>query len=106
MINEEAPMFYKSVLWCAFLLGSACLNLEGVLSPLSQSVVEIKAIVEDKRLSDIFGESEEIESIRRMPRGYIVMGIRHQVKVMVDYKKQSQPGPKPFELRFLIPENK
>lgn len=81
-------------------------NLQAVLSPLSQSAVEIKAILEDKRLSEIFGESEEIENIRKTPHGYVVVGMKHKVRVIVEYKRQNQPGPKPFELLFLPSESK
>ncbi len=50
-------------------------NLEGILSPLSQSAVEIKAILEDKRLSEAFGESEEIVNIRKHPMGTLSLEI-------------------------------
>jgi hypothetical protein len=79
---------------------------DAILSPLSQSAVEIKAIVEDKRLSEMFGESEEIQKIVKTPHGYIVVGLKHKVRVIVEYKRQNQPGPKPFDLLFLTPETK
>lgn len=78
----------------------------GILSPLNQSAVEIKAIVEDKQLSDMFGESEQIEAIRKTPHGYVVIGLKHRVRVIVEYKRQDMPGAKPFNLLFLTPENK
>ncbi len=77
-----------------------------VLSPLNQSAVEIKTIVEDKRLSELFGESEEIQKIVKTPHGYIVIGLKHKARVIVEYKRQNQPGPKPFDLLFLPPETK
>jgi hypothetical protein len=99
-------MMRKS-LFLALVLGAVNFtNLEGVLSPLSQSAVEIKAILDDKRLSEIFGESEEVENIRKTPHGYVVVGMKHKVRVIVEYKRQNQPGPKPFDLLFLTPENK
>ena len=99
-------MLQAQVLSVFFLCAIGILNLEAVLSPLNQSAVEIKTIVEDKRLSEIFGESEEIENIRKTTHGYVITGIRHKVRVIVEYKKQNQPGSKPFELRFLSSENK
>lgn len=81
-------------------------SLAGILSPLSQSAVEIKAVLEDKQLSDMFGESEQIEAIRKTPHGYVVIGLKHRVRVIVEYKRQDMPGAKPFNLLFLTPENK
>ncbi len=98
---------YKKLLFSWGVLGLlASSPLTGLLSPLSQSAVEIKAILEDKRLSDAFGEGEQVESIRKTPHGYVVAGIKHRIRVIVEYKRQAEPGAKPFELLFLSPENK
>lgn len=95
--------FFWGALVATHFLGG---ELGAVLSPLSQSAVEIKAILEDKRLSEAFGESEEIDAIRKTPHGYVVVGNKHRVRVIVEYKRQNQPGPKPFDLLFLDVENK
>lgn len=95
------------LLFSLFVLGIVQFsNLGAVLSPLSQSAVEIKAILDDKRLADTFGESEEIENIRKTPHGYVVVGLKHKIRIIVEYKRQNQPGPKPFDLLFLTPESK
>lgn len=97
----------RGIFFAALLIGaSAMQNLEAILSPLSQSAVEIKAIMDDKRLSEMFGESEEIQKISKTPHGYVVAGIKHKVRVIIEYKRQNQPGPKPFDLLFLTPEIK
>lgn len=95
--------FFLAVVVAIQFLGG---ELEALLSPLSQSAVEIKAILEDKRLSEAFGEGEEIDAIRKTPHGYVVVGNKHRVRVIVEYKRQNQPGPKPFDLLFLDVENK
>ena len=97
----------KTLLLSSLLLAMfSFLPLSAVLSPLSQSAVEIKAILQDKRLSDMFGEGEQLETIRKTPHGYVVVGLKHRVRVIVEYKRQDQPGAKPFNLLFLTPENK
>ena len=97
----------KILLVSLFALGVFLFSpLAAVLSPLSQSAVEIKAILEDKRLSEAFGEGEQIEAIRKTPHGYVVIGLQRRIRVIVEYKRQNEPGAKPFNLLFLNAENK
>lgn len=70
------------------------------LAPLNQSIREYTAILQSPELQKNLPVSEEIQDIWNLNGRYIVTTQNMQIVVEVIYQPSSQPGPRPFTLRF------
>ncbi|HSX03680.1 MAG TPA: hypothetical protein VLG76_03020 [Rhabdochlamydiaceae bacterium] len=69
------------------------------LPPLMQETKELKAILDDPRLSSSL-KSELIQKIEKTEGGYLVSTASKQVQIKVKYLPATMPGPANFELIF------
>lgn len=86
-----------------FLLTLVTLELNALLSPLNQSIVEIKEILESKELQN-FVQQEAIQRIEKSQKGYDIRTENFEVKVEVLYLPIEHLGPHQFKLIFSISE--
>ncbi len=80
------------------LLGSAFAG--AALPPLAESMREMKAILEDPKLTDLLSMAEQIQAIEKNESGYLIRTQRHVLEVEVVSLPVSHPGPIRFELKF------
>lgn len=71
-----------------------------ILPPFWEGVAELKMIMNDERLKDYFSSGELIESITKMPNGYLIVTNRSKVLAEIRYFPQNYPGPAKFEVKF------
>jgi hypothetical protein len=76
-----------------------------LLSPLAQSSVEIKAILDDKKFSESIGAGEVIEKIKKKKEGYEIETSRSKLFVKVIPIPSHKIGPQQFQLEFSEPEH-
>ena len=74
-----------------------------LLSPLDQSIVEMKEILSSSELSLRLKNSESIQAIYRFEDGYVVMTDVVQMIVDIEVLPTDKPGPKQFKLHFHEP---
>ena len=86
-----------------FLLILLTLELNALLSPLNQSIVEIKEILESQELQN-FVQQEAIKRIEKNQKGYGVYTENFQVQAEVFYLPIQHLGPHQFKLIFSISE--
>jgi hypothetical protein len=75
----------------------------GEISFLDQSIREYNALITDPRMTQILSSNEEIISIERGRRLFVVKTNHHAFEVTVIYEKISKPGPTPFRFEFANP---
>ncbi|MCB1181619.1 MAG: hypothetical protein KDK55_06340 [Chlamydiia bacterium] len=92
----------RHVLFIVLCLGCCTFGF-GLLSPLSQSVREIEAILKNHDLHRELLQSETILDIRRLDNSYIIITNQHQMVVDILYLPAKGPGPQKFELKFNTP---
>jgi hypothetical protein len=71
-----------------------------LLSPLAQSSVEIKAILDSHELSESIGAGEQIVKIEKTASGYAVDSTRSHLVVEVIPRPSHRIGPQQFDLKF------
>lgn len=85
----------------AFLATSqACFAL---LSPLSQSIVEYRDLINNPELGKFLNQGETILDIKKVDRGYIITTNRSELFVDLVFNPSSGPGPQNFRLHFNKP---
>jgi hypothetical protein len=72
----------------------------GALPPLYQSVAELKAILEDKRLGEQLNSAQVIQQIMRIEGGYDIRTQDYVLQIDVRALPSTRPGPQRFELHF------
>lgn len=73
----------------------------GALPPLANSLRELSAILNDRRLSDALGSGAFIESIQRTESGYLITTAKETLEIEVIYfQTDGRIGPGQFELVF------
>lgn len=73
----------------------------GALPPLADSLRELSAILNDRRLGDALGSGAFIESIQRTESGYLVTTAKETLEIEVIYfQTDGRVGPGQFELVF------
>lgn len=77
-----------------------------LLSPLSESLVELKTLLEDPRLQKSFGEGEAVQSIERTNEGYLVQTNKSKLNVDLIYRPMNRIGPQQFEFHFNATEQR
>lgn len=75
-------------------------HLFSLLPPLAQSLAELRALLEDKRVYGMLGGSEIIEDIIRTDEGYVIVTRSKILPVDITYLKQEHIGPQQFEFYF------
>lgn len=86
-----------------FVVGAALFvtaSAQALLPPLYHSLKEIQAIVNDERLTEALTSADRIETISRVPEGYVVITNKSILYVDVVYRSQDKPGPGVFDLVF------
>jgi hypothetical protein len=73
------------------------------LSPLSQSIRELKALLDDSHLQAAFGSGDPILQIVRTEKGFSIATSHQVMQVELVYGKPMRPGPVPFQLHFYEP---
>jgi len=71
-----------------------------VLSPLDQSLRELKTILDSEELRQNLQTSEAIQDVWHVGNRYIITTENRQMVVEVHYLKQNRPGRQEFELQF------
>jgi len=89
---------YKTIFLFSFLIASQ--SGFALLSPLAQSSVEIKAILDSKQMSEAIGAGEAIIKIEKTSTGYAIDFTHSHVNVEVIPKASHQIGPQQFDLKF------
>lgn len=72
------------------------------LPPVWQGVAEIKAIVEDPKLSEFLNSGDILESITKSREGWVIKTSHSSVFVQVIPLPQEMPGPMKFELQYSV----
>lgn len=75
------------------------------LPPLFEDIAEIKAILDEKRLSQLLESGESIKEIQKIEKGYVIKTNQHKVFVKVIYKPNVMPGPAQFDIEFATPQH-
>lgn len=91
----------KKVLFCSIILGTLFLypSLHAVLSPLNQSVKEVQEILASRQLQS-FQQSEPLEQILHVEKGYLVRTKTEEFFVEVEYDSSPYIGPRKYRLIF------
>lgn len=85
----------------AFLLTVCAVQpVAGLLSPLSQELVELKTLLQDPALEQLVGSGEIIQEIKKTENGYVLTTSKQKVFVNVNYTPINRPGPAQFKLSF------
>ena len=71
-----------------------------LLSPLNQSLEEVRAIVQSSELEKYLPQSMPIIEIRHTEKGYLLITQKLQVWVEIEYLPSSYPGRQQFKLNF------
>lgn len=79
---------------------SLCTVANAALPPLAQNLVELKAILNDKELTQLLDMAEVIESIERTSNGYRIKTARKIIDVDVVYLPSRRIGPQSYKLVF------
>lgn len=74
-----------------------------LLSPLGQSIEEIKAVISSPELHHYLKESETIQEIRRLEDTYVIITNKSRLSVMIHYLPTKKVGPREFTLDFSRP---
>lgn len=74
-----------------------------LLSPLSQSAVEIRSLLEDPEFMESLPQSGPIERIIKTEHGYRITTSHYALRVDVTPNPQSRPGPQRFHFIFHPP---
>jgi hypothetical protein len=91
----------KKLLIALVLLGSS--PAYALLSPLNQSVAELRNIIESNNLTKYLPSSEKILGIDSVEHGYLVRTQNYTMLVEIIYKPQQRVGPMQFDLIFHEP---
>lgn len=84
----------------------ACAGLQtatAALPPLTQSIREITAILEDKQLAEHLTYSSPVVQIQKTESGYLISTLKAQIHVDVVEKEVQRIGPIEFDLHFNPP---
>lgn len=73
------------------------------LSPLNQSIVEFRTIINSPELSQLLTQNEVILGIERIEQGYVIITNQSEMLVEVSFQPSERPGPKEFKLHFNKP---
>lgn len=90
-------------LFVSALLLFASQPIFGALSPLNQSLEEIRSITQSSSLNQYLSQAEPVLEIRKIGNGYVIVTGSREMHVDVIYLKQEMPGPKKFKLIFHEP---
>lgn len=74
-----------------------------LLSPLNQSLEEIKTIVTSHELQNYLAQDQPIKHIERTECGYLLKTDKTQLMVEIQYIPSSYPGRQQFRLNFQEP---
>lgn len=84
-----------------FLLAWICtMTCEAALPPAWEGVRELRAILEDKQLSQYLNSGDVIESLHHEGNMWIIQTNHSQIEVEVIHEPRSQPGPGTITLHF------
>lgn len=92
----------KKILIAASLLFSA-MPAYALLSPLNQSIAEMRGILNSTEFTKYLPDTESIQMIHRIETGYLIFTHNYQMFVELQYIKQNRPGPRTFNLIFHAP---
>jgi hypothetical protein len=90
----------KKLIVCLLVMLAPIHMCYAILPPLYQSVEEIKAILKDKRLSEVLSSSNTITNIIKIDNGYSIETEDSSVVVDVIYIPTKLLGPAKFKLEF------
>lgn len=90
----------KRFILTGLLLLSMSTHAFALLSPLSQSIVEFKEILNSPELTQKLGSSEIITVIKKADNGYLIKTNKSILLVDIDYLPSTGPGPQKFTLKF------
>lgn len=82
-----------------FLFTFITLELSASLSPLNQSIVEIKKILDSEQIQSSI-QQEAIQSIEKNQNGYLIKTKNFEMNIEVLYLPMNRPGPHQFEFIF------
>lgn len=84
------------------LLGLIALSgvTEAILPPAWEAVREIKTLLDAKDLKSYLDSAEIIQSIERVPDGWVINTNRSKIFIHIQKLPQNRPGPEEFELKF------
>ncbi|MCC5831602.1 MAG: hypothetical protein JJU12_00970 [Chlamydiales bacterium] len=74
-----------------------------ILSPLNQSIAELRNIVMNDQLSKKLPSSEQILGVKAVENGYLIHTQDYSMFVEIVYKPQQMVGPVRFDLIFHEP---
>lgn len=74
-----------------------------LLSPLNQSIAELKGIIENDDLTEYLPSSEKILAIDAVEQGYLIRTQNYTMLIQIVFKRQDRPGPAKYELIFHEP---
>ncbi len=74
--------------------------LSAALSPLDQSIKEIRTILDSQELRSNLQTSDAIQDIWKVGGRYVVSTENRQMVVEVTYTPRKTPGPQEFSLKF------
>lgn len=94
--------------WCKYIIAASIFFSHAIifsaLPPLYEDIAEIKAILDDQRLSHLLESGESIKEIKKGEKGYVIKTNRHKLYAKVIYKPNSMPGPAQFDIEFKTPK--
>ncbi len=94
----------KKIVGMAILLMGFSTCAFGALSPLDQSITELKKIIESPDLRKSLQTTETIQDIWKVGNRYVLSTENRQLVVDVVYSPRSTPGPQNFQLVFYPPK--
>ncbi|MBJ7450095.1 MAG: hypothetical protein JHC93_07050 [Parachlamydiales bacterium] len=71
-----------------------------LLSPLNQSIVEIKAVLDNQQFAKAIPSGEDIQDIIKIDSGYLIITDNYRLQVDVNYTPQDKMGPAKFNLSY------
>lgn len=90
----------KKFALCALLFITSSIPAFGLLPPLAEAIVEIKAILNSPELTKNLSSGEVFDAITKTDTGFLIVTNRSRLAVDVIYQPTGIPGPAKFSLKF------
>lgn len=94
----------KKMIFVALIILQSIHPLFGLLSPLSESIVEIRTLINSPELTQLLRQDDTIQKIEKGLKGYLITTSQTKISVDLIPKRLNMPGAQQFDLRFSIRE--
>jgi hypothetical protein len=98
-------MIMKKMICLTLMLVALGQSAFALLAPLSESIIEIRAILNSPELTQYLRSSDVIMNIEKTDSGYRIVTQQTKLTVELAYVPSKVPGPQQFNLKFKQPHD-